>query len=365
MLNFYKSPKKQHIAVILFTVFASFIFHAYSTGITGRTLKNGQGCTCHGSQSPGVTVTINGPSSLQTGETANFSVTISGGPLVKAGTNIAVSAGTLTAGSGLQLISGELTHTAPKAPEGNTVTFSFQYTAPVSTGNITIYANGNSVNDNGGNDGDSWNFATSKVVSITNVIPVELSSFTSTVTGNDVTLKWSTATETNNRGFYVEKLKVKSEELISPELNEWINIGFVSGKGTTAEKNDYTFADKNLEAGKYKYRLVQTDLDGSEKIYELAGEVDITTVTGFDLAQNYPNPFNPSTSIKYSLASAGNITIKVYNLAGEQVSLLFSGYQQAGLHTVNFNAPGLPSGVYLYELSTGSMKSVKKMILNK
>lgn len=365
MFSFYNSPKKQHIAVILFMVFASFVFHAYSSGITGVTLKNGQGCTCHGGLASGVTVTINGPASLQVGETGNYTVTVTGGPLVKAGTNIAASTGTLTAGTGLQLMSGELTHTAPKSPDNNTVTFSFQYTAPATTGNVTLYANGNSVNDNGGSDGDSWNFASNKVISVTNIIPVELSSFSSSVTGSDVTLTWSTATETNNKGFVIEKLRVNPSGDEELKEGEWKNIGFAAGSGTSTEKRSYTFTDKNVAAGTYKYRLVQTDFDGSSKIYELAGEVDITTVSGFELAQNYPNPFNPSTAISYSLPAAANVTIKVYNLGGEEVALLFNGVQQAGKHSVRFDASGLPSGIYLYELSTGAMKSVKKMILNK
>ncbi|NUN10801.1 MAG: T9SS type A sorting domain-containing protein [Ignavibacteriaceae bacterium] len=365
MFSFYKSPKKQHIAVILFTVFASFVFHAYSSGITGVTLKNGQGCTCHGGMASGVTVTINGPASLQVGETGNYTVTVTGGPLVKAGTNIAASSGTLTAGTGLQLMSGELTHTAPKSPDNNTVTFSFQYTAPATTGNVTLYANGNSVNDNGGSDGDSWNFASNKVISVTNIIPVELSSFSSSVTGSDVTLTWSTATETNNKGFIIEKLRVNplgDEEL---KEGEWENIGFAAGSGTSTEKRSYTFTDKNVLAGVYKYRLVQTDFDGSSKIYVLAGEVDITTVSGFELAQNYPNPFNPETKISFSLPSQENVVIKLYNMAGQEISTLVNSRMDAGNHSLTLCADGLSSGVYLYKMTAGGFTSTKKLSILK
>lgn len=155
--------------LVLFVVVVSFFFYAFSSGITGRTRKNGNGCTCHSSTpSTSVNVKINGPSSLSVGQKATYSLTISGGPLVRAGTNIAASSGTLSplSGSGLQLISNELTHTSPKTPSADTVTFQFEFTAPASTGNVTLYANGNSVNFNGDNSGDQWNFADDKIIMV-------------------------------------------------------------------------------------------------------------------------------------------------------------------------------------------------------
>lgn len=153
---------------ILFVVVTSLFFYAFSSGITGQTKKSGtDGCNCHGSSpSTSVNVSIVGPSSLIIGQKAAYSVTVSGGPLVRAGTNIAASAGTLglITGSGLQTMFGELTHTSPKAPVSGTVTFQFDYTAPATPGNVTLYANGNSVNFNGGSNGDQWNFAADKIV---------------------------------------------------------------------------------------------------------------------------------------------------------------------------------------------------------
>jgi hypothetical protein len=84
--------------------FISAVAYAFQTGITGQTLKTTtEGCNCHGpSPSPSVSVTINGPSTLETGETGNYTVIVTGGPLSAAGTNIAASSGSvLTPGSGL------------------------------------------------------------------------------------------------------------------------------------------------------------------------------------------------------------------------------------------------------------------------
>lgn len=156
---------------IVFTLLASVVSYAYPTGITGRTLKGpNPGCTCHGSTpSSSVLVRIIGPSTVTAGQSVTFTIKITGGPLVSAGTNVAVRSGTLNTllGSGLQNISGELTHTAPKAPAGDTVSFSFQYVAPSTPQNDTIFANGNSVNLDNTNSGDMWNFAASKLVTVT------------------------------------------------------------------------------------------------------------------------------------------------------------------------------------------------------
>jgi len=89
------------------------------------------------------------------------------------------------------------------------------------------------------------------------------------------------------------------------------------------------------------------------------------TPQDFQLLQNYPNPFNPSTVIDYSLAKAGNVTLKVYSILGQEVATLVNGYQAASTYHVNFNASGLASGIYIYELRSGSKVASGKMILMK
>lgn len=157
------------LAVIAYTIYA----FSFSTGIVGKTQKNGSGCTCHGpSPSGAVTVSINGPDTLMPSETAAYTVTISGGPAAAAGTNIAASDGVLAETSAtLQKISDELTHTAPVLFEESTVTFQFQYTAPDTEGIQTLYANGNSVDHTGSQFGDEWNFAPNKQVVVMIPIP--------------------------------------------------------------------------------------------------------------------------------------------------------------------------------------------------
>jgi len=97
----------------------------------------------------------------------------------------------------------------------------------------------------------------------------------------------------------------------------------------------------------------------------VAVEEEAVNPVQFNLQQNYPNPFNPSTVISYELPVAGNVTLTVYNSLGETVKTLVNGQMESGIHQVTFNASDLPSGLYLYELKTGSHTSVKKMLLMK
>lgn len=168
--------------------------------------------------------------------------------------------------------------------------------------------------------------------------PVELVSFTADVNEGDVELRWITATELNNSGF--EILRFTQND------NEWKSIGFVPGYGTSTEKHFYTFTDENLRAGKYQYRLKQIDFDGTPNYSEVIKvEIDFTP-KAFILYQNYPNPFNPSTIISYTIPVDGIVTLKVFDILGNEVRHLIDGEQKTGSYQVKFNAEGLSSGMY-------------------
>ena len=85
----------------------------------------------------------------------------------------------------------------------------------------------------------------------------------------------------------------------------------------------------------------------------------------FGLAQNYPNPFNPATVIQYRLSTASVVDLRVFDLLGREVAVLATGERSAGTHNVEFDASRLPSGMYLYRLSTGEFTQTKKMLLTK
>ena len=165
----YRFNKNVLFIILLLILSTTVILYSYTTGITGHTKKTGIGCTCHNSQpSSNVVVKISGPDTLTVDQKADYSVTITGGPLKAAGVDIAISVGKLSPlNSDLRLMNGELTHSYPIQPTNNKVTFSFSYQAPSMLGNFKIYATGNSVNFNGYNDtGDKWNFAPNKIVKV-------------------------------------------------------------------------------------------------------------------------------------------------------------------------------------------------------
>ena len=191
------------------------------------------------------------------------------------------------------------------------------------------------------------------------VVPVELMTFTSEINLNNVKLIWKTATELNNHGFFVERL-LKTDT----DNQNWQSIGFVLGHLTTSEPKEYSYYDQNLSSGKYNYRLKQVDLIGSYQ-YSNSIEIDLDIPSDFVLLQNYPNPFNPTTQINYSIKEAGLVQLKIYDILGKEVATLVNENKEAGNYSVDFNAAELPSGVYIYQLTTPGFTQARKMILAK
>lgn len=204
-----------------------------------------------------------------------------------------------------------------------------------------------------GTSGSQGNFAVLNLI-YDDPIPVELTSFTASASGNNVILNWSTATETNNQGFDVERKASGSE---------FQSVGFVSGSGTTTEIRNYSFNDE-VSNGNYVYRLKQLDFDGTFE-YSNEIEVDVNIPAVYALEQNYPNPFNPSTTINFSLANEGFVKLAVYNTLGQEVMTLVNEVKESGAHSVTFDASLLTSGAYFYKLETAQFSQTKKMLLTK
>ena len=87
--------------------------------------------------------------------------------------------------------------------------------------------------------------------------------------------------------------------------------------------------------------------------------------TQFALNQNFPNPFNPSTTIKFQLTTSGNVDLRVYDIVGREVAVLVNAEYQSGFFSIEFDAAGLSSGVYIYRLQVSGATFVKKMVLLK
>lgn len=196
------------------------------------------------------------------------------------------------------------------------------------------------------------------LIALTGQIPVELTSFTANINDNyEVVLNWVTNSELNNFGFEVERATASTTA-----VKDWVIVGFVEGKGTTTETNIYSFTDNSVKSGSYSYRLKQVDFDG-KFIYTESVEVNNILPNEFSLNQNYPNPFNPSTVISYQLPVTADVTLKIYDILGNEVQILVNQKQEAGKHEVKFDASNLTTGIYFYSINAGNFSQTKKMIL--
>lgn len=194
-------------------------------------------------------------------------------------------------------------------------------------------------------------------------IPVELISFNARTSDNSVILTWETSTETNNKGFSVER-----------NINgTWKEIAFVNGKGTSTSPSKYIYTDNLVSVqakGNISYRLKQVDFDGTSEFSKVVN-VNINTMpVDFALAQNYPNPFNPSTSIKFTVPVNSNVKIAVYNAMGKLVKELVNRDYEAGTYSVEWlgndnNGSKVSSGIYFYKMEAGNRTITKKMVLMK
>jgi hypothetical protein len=185
-------------------------------------------------------------------------------------------------------------------------------------------------------------------------VPVEVTSFTASVSRNNIELNWETKSETNNSGFEIERFNNKI----------WDKIGFVKGKGTSTEYAKYSFIDKNVYDHLLKYRLKQIDYDGSFEYSDVI-EVNYIAPLNFSLEQNYPNPFNPTTTINYSLPKDGYVELKIYNSLGQEIIALVNRQMPAGNHDVTWNAQDFPSGIYFCKITFDAHSKMNKMILLK
>jgi len=199
-------------------------------------------------------------------------------------------------------------------------------------------------------------------VDYTDIVPVELTSFTAALLDEAVLLNWSTATEINNQGFDIQR-KSNSEVV-------WEKIGFVPGFGTTTEPRTYSFTDETITNGTYSYRLKQLDYDGTfEYSDEIVVEVDFNP-SDYSLAQNFPNPFNPNTIVQFQVPKPSDVTIKIYDMLGQEIRILFAGQVASGKYTIEWNGLNdsgerMSSGNYIYRMTAGDFADTKQMILLK
>lgn len=181
-------------------------------------------------------------------------------------------------------------------------------------------------------------------------VPVELVSFSGKQIGLDVNLKWQTASETNNTGFFVER----------NVGDGWATLFFIKGNGTSAIQNNYEYTDYGAgeqNVSEIYYRLKQVDFDGTEN-HSAFIAVKLAAKSAENVLQNYPNPFSARTMIEFYVSNQTGARLAIYNMLGRKV--WEEMVEQVGWQKKDFINQNLPRGNYWLRLS--GQKTVQKMI---
>jgi hypothetical protein len=198
-------------------------------------------------------------------------------------------------------------------------------------------------------------------------LPIQLATFTATViNGSDVMLEWLVVSQTNNYGFIVQQAAESSAAFVD------VPNSFIPGHGTTTQPQSYSFLHQNVQAGSYRYRLKQIDLDGtihySWPIYVSFAPLfttDERVPIVFGLQQNYPNPFNPGTDFELRIAESRFVTLKIFDILGREVAVIVNEVKPRGVYRVRWDASAQSGGVYLARLTAGNLTEIRKLILMK
>ncbi len=184
---------------------------------------------------------------------------------------------------------------------------------------------------------------------------VELNTFTALFVQNKVKIFWKTEKEDDVLFFELERAN---------EGNSfWEKIATVNATGTNFSGSDYSYYDyPEPNSGKYFYRLKTTELNGTY-YYSNIVEVNTGLPTNFSVSQNFPNPFlkNGKTKFNFKIPYGGNVTLKIYNLLGQEISTLINRQLTAGKYSFTFDARNLSAGVYFYRLTFFSENGNKEI----
>jgi len=195
-------------------------------------------------------------------------------------------------------------------------------------------------------------------------VAVELVAFTARLEGNRVRLQWTTASETENLGFYIYRANEK-EGFYFP-----VNPQLIPGAGTSSAEHRYQFLDEQIIPGQeYFYKIADIDYAGQISWH---GPIEVTTASpvSFTLGQNYPNPFNAQTRIEFQISETAPYELIIYNHLGQHVRTLIQQELSPGIHTPLWNgtdSANLPvsTGTYFYILRSNNLIQKKSMQLIK
>ncbi len=186
------------------------------------------------------------------------------------------------------------------------------------------------------------------------VLPVQLLAFEGQPRDHAVQLIWATASEINASHFVI--------------MRDGQAVANVAAANNATGSN-YLWTDTAVQNGRtYRYDLLAVSVSGVRQnlgSVAMTPSANVAEVTQYALHQNYPNPFNPTTEIVYEMRETGFVSLKVYNVFGQNVATLVNGNMDAGRYVVGFDASHLPSGLYLYRMETNGFAAGHKMLLMK
>lgn len=213
------------------------------------------------------------------------------------------------------------------------------------------------------------------------MLPVELSAFSAIFDQKEshVTLKWRTESEINNLGFDVYRSESPDGKFIK------VNPAYIKGAGTDATPRDYKFVDESAVVGKTYYYYLETISFSGERdrshiikvIIDVSGKVKVTGLQpkAFALLQNFPNPFNPETWIPFRLAKDADVTIRIFDIRGQEIRTIHLGQTPAGYYDTKGKAvlwdgkdsygEEVSSGIYFYNLTAGKFHATRKLTIIK
>jgi hypothetical protein len=193
------------------------------------------------------------------------------------------------------------------------------------------------------------------------LLPIRFGSLNATlIGGTTVVISWSTISETACYGFEVQRSEGRGEEFGTVS-------GLIPGHGTTILTHYYSYTDAGGAPGRF-YRVKELDTNGAEWFSESIEATPVASARnvdrqGYQLLQNYPNPFNPETTIGYRLQAAGSVRLVLFDMLGREIATLVKGRQNAGEHSVRWDATGVPAGVYFCRLEAERFVRTMRLVL--
>ena len=182
-------------------------------------------------------------------------------------------------------------------------------------------------------------------------LPVTLIDFKAVTATKDISLSWKTSSETNNKGFELQR---------SNNGADWYPVTFINGVGESTTIQNYSYTDKSLAPGLYYYRVKQVDRDGKSK----NSSVVTASVSGKGQVLLYAaNPITDAGTIRFDLPTAQKVRLSLIDVAGREVKVLVNKTGEAGSHQVSLNGAGLGRQLYYLRLQTENGIITKKIVV--